>query len=127
MWDTAGQEAYHRVRAGYYPSTDVVVVCFDVGNPDTLDDVRSRWQVEVRKHAGPRTPIVLVGTKVDRRLTSPDDQHQVNNVSEVSEFSSCNETPQLASSCFFQNVFISSPGCPRYSHNSHVADCLEAQ
>jgi len=81
MWDTAGQDAYDGIRAMVYPSKDVVVVCFKVDDPNTLQDVRSRWQIEVRMHAGPRTPIVLVGNQVDLRQTSPDDQHQVNDSS----------------------------------------------
>ncbi|OQV24646.1 Rho-related GTP-binding protein RhoA-A [Hypsibius exemplaris] len=64
LWDTAGQEEFDRLRPLCYPNTDVVLVCFAIDNPDSLENVRHAWIPEVR-HFCPKTPIVLVGNKKD--------------------------------------------------------------
>lgn len=66
LWDTAGQEDYARLRPLTYPQTDVFLICFDLVNPVSLENVRSMWVPEVRAHC-PKTPIILVGTKSDLR------------------------------------------------------------
>ena len=70
VWDIAGQEDYDRLRPLIYPSTDVVVVVFSVGEPASYENVITKWIPEVR-HYMPNTPIVLVGNKIDLR-TDPD-------------------------------------------------------
>jgi cell division control protein 42 len=65
-WDTAGPEDYDRLRPLSYPQTDVFLVCFDVMNGRSFESVPNKWIPEVRKHC-PGTPIVLVGTQIDRR------------------------------------------------------------
>lgn len=47
LWDTAGHEAYRDIRKMYYPSTDVIVICFSVDNRDTLNAVRDQWKPEL--------------------------------------------------------------------------------
>ena len=66
LWDTAGQEDYDRLRPLSYPQTDVVVVCFSIQSPASLDNVREKWVPELR-HYLPNAPIVLVGCKSDLR------------------------------------------------------------
>ncbi|XP_052071684.1 ras-related C3 botulinum toxin substrate 2-like isoform X3 [Mytilus californianus] len=66
LWDTAGQEDYDRFRPLSYPLTDVFLVCFSLVHRPSLENVIQRWIPEVRHHC-PRTPIVLVGTKLDIR------------------------------------------------------------
>lgn len=66
LWDTAGQEDYDRLRPLSYPQTDVFLVCFSVISPASLDNVGNKWFPEITHHC-PRTPIVLVGTKIDLR------------------------------------------------------------
>lgn len=66
LWDTAGQEDYDRLRPLSYPDTDVVVVCFSIDSPDSLDNISEKWAPEV-KHYCPRVPIILVGNKKDLR------------------------------------------------------------
>lgn len=39
LWDTAGQEDYDRLRPLSYPDTDVVLICYGIGKPDSLENV----------------------------------------------------------------------------------------
>jgi Ras family protein A len=66
LWDTAGQEDYDRLRPLSYPDTNVVLICFSVDSPDSLDNVPEKWVGEV-KHFCPGCPFVLVGCKKDLR------------------------------------------------------------
>lgn len=45
LWDTAGQEEFDKLRSLSYADTDVVVLCFDVGNPVSLQNVESRVSI----------------------------------------------------------------------------------
>jgi Ras family protein A len=42
LWDTAGQEDYDRLRPLSYPETDVILICFSIDNPDSLNNVREK-------------------------------------------------------------------------------------
>lgn len=66
LWDTAGQEDYDRLRPLSYPDTDVVLVCFSIDEPASLDNVLQRWHPEL-VHFLPNVPRVLVGLKADLR------------------------------------------------------------
>ncbi|PAA68334.1 hypothetical protein BOX15_Mlig022592g1 [Macrostomum lignano] len=66
LCDTAGQEAYDRLRPLSYPYTSVFLVCFSLVNSTSLDNVIDKWNPEVRHHA-PQAPVILVGTKLDLR------------------------------------------------------------
>eukprot|EP00729_Bicosta_minor_P004849 gene4849-9580_t len=66
LWDTAGQEDYDGMRPLSYPDTDVLLITFDISNPDSLENIEEKWAPEVQKFI-PTTPIILVGTKSDIR------------------------------------------------------------
>lgn len=66
LWDTAGQEDYDRLRPLSYPDTDVILMCFSIDAPDSLDNIPEKWTPEV-KHFCPNVPIILVGNKKDIR------------------------------------------------------------
>uniref|UniRef100_A0A7E4ZUK6 Ras-like GTP-binding protein Rho1 n=1 Tax=Panagrellus redivivus TaxID=6233 RepID=A0A7E4ZUK6_PANRE len=68
LWDTAGQEDYDRLRPLSYPDTDVILLCFAINTPDSLQNVEEKWFPEVR-HFCPHVPIILVGNKKDTRDT----------------------------------------------------------
>eukprot|EP00128_Syssomonas_multiformis_P004722 Colp12_sorted_trinity150504_noHs@10705 len=66
LWDTAGQEDYDRLRPLSYPDTNVILVCFSIDSPDSLENISEKWVPEVR-HFVPNIPYVLVGCKKDLR------------------------------------------------------------
>ncbi|XP_035994258.1 rho-related GTP-binding protein RhoA-C-like [Fundulus heteroclitus] len=66
LWDIAGQGDYDRLRPLSYAGTDVVLMCFYVDNPDSLENILKKWSPEV-KHFCPNVPIILVGLNKDLR------------------------------------------------------------
>lgn len=66
LWDTAGQEGYARIRPLAYNTADVFLICFDITNKTSLDNVKKEWAPELRGHCKD-VPIILVGAKVDLR------------------------------------------------------------
>uniref|UniRef100_A0A673FPY5 Ras homolog family member B n=1 Tax=Sinocyclocheilus rhinocerous TaxID=307959 RepID=A0A673FPY5_9TELE len=66
LWDTAGQEDYDRLRPLSYPDTDVILMCFAVDSPDSLENIPEKWVPEVKQFC-PNVPIILVANKKDLR------------------------------------------------------------
>ena len=66
LFDTAGQEDYDRLRPLSYPDTSVVLICFSVDSPVSLNSVTERWIPEIRHFCG-QCPIILVACKKDLR------------------------------------------------------------
>ena len=66
LWDTAGQEDYDRLRPLSYPDSHVILICFAIDSPDSLDNVQEKWISEVL-HFCQNLPIILVGCKKDLR------------------------------------------------------------
>ncbi|OWF34060.1 rho-related protein racA-like [Mizuhopecten yessoensis] len=64
-------EDYDRLRPLSYPFTDVFLVCFSVGNRESLPNVTRKWIPELRHHC-PKTPIILVACQIDLRHKCPD-------------------------------------------------------
>ena len=53
LWDTAGQEDYDRLRPLSYPDSHVILICFAIDSPDSLDNVQEKV------YNPPETQIVL--------------------------------------------------------------------
>ncbi|KAF8801274.1 hypothetical protein BYT27DRAFT_7262084 [Phlegmacium glaucopus] len=66
LWDTAGQEEFDRLRSLSYAETHVVMVCFSVDNPISLENVESKWLEEILEYC-PGVKLVLVALKCDLR------------------------------------------------------------
>lgn len=66
LWDTAGQEAYERLRPLSYTDTDVVIIAYSIADRDTIANVVEKWYPEICYYL-PMVPILLVGTKLDLR------------------------------------------------------------
>ncbi|KAG8744375.1 GTP-binding protein Rho1 [Ceratobasidium sp. 414] len=66
LWDTAGQEEYDRLRPLSYPDSHVILICFAIDSPDSLDNVQEKWISEVTQFCH-GLPVILVGCKKDLR------------------------------------------------------------
>ncbi|OCT98407.1 hypothetical protein XELAEV_18010639mg [Xenopus laevis] len=66
LYDTAGQEDYDRLRPLSYQDVNLVLICYDVTNPTSFDNVLIKWYPEVN-HFCRGVPIVLIGCKTDLR------------------------------------------------------------
>jgi Ras family protein A len=68
LWDTAGQEDYDRLRPLSYPDSHVILICFAIDQPDSLDNVQEKWVPEVIHFCShPKVPYLLIGCKRDLR------------------------------------------------------------
>uniref|UniRef100_D8Q3N9 GTP-binding protein RHO3 n=1 Tax=Schizophyllum commune (strain H4-8 / FGSC 9210) TaxID=578458 RepID=D8Q3N9_SCHCM len=63
LWDTAGQEEFDRLRSLSYAETHVIMICFSVDNPTSLENVESKWLDEILEYC----PGVKVPLKCDLR------------------------------------------------------------
>lgn len=81
LWDTAGQEDYDRLRPLSYPDSHVILICFAVDSPDSLDNVQEKWISEVL-HFCQGLPIILVGCKSDLR-NDPKTNEELQKTSQV--------------------------------------------
>ncbi|XP_028830389.1 rho-related GTP-binding protein RhoF [Denticeps clupeoides] len=66
LYDTAGQDDYDRLRPISYQDADVVLVCYDVTNPTSFENVLIKWYPEVN-HFCRDVPVILIGCKTDLR------------------------------------------------------------
>ncbi|KAI9358548.1 transforming protein RhoA-like protein [Zopfochytrium polystomum] len=66
LWDASTPHDYPCLRPLSYPGTNAFILCFSVGDPQTLASVESEWLPELQHHC-PHTPIVLVGCRKDLR------------------------------------------------------------
>lgn len=66
IWDTSGDVGYDRVRPLSYSDGDLVIICFAIDKPETMEDVVSKWYPEVKEQC-PNVPVMLVGCKSDMR------------------------------------------------------------
>lgn len=66
LWDTAGQEEFDRLRSLSYAETHVIMICFSVDNPTSLENVESKWLEEIVEYC-PGVKLVLVALKCDLR------------------------------------------------------------
>lgn len=106
LWDTAGQEDYDRLRPLSYPDSHVILICFAVDSPDSLDNVQEKvclllaivvqisltplqWISEVL-HFCQGLPIILVGCKSDLR-------HDPKTIEELAKTSQKPVTPEQVS------------------------------
>nr|XP_033809963.1 rho-related GTP-binding protein RhoF [Geotrypetes seraphini] len=66
LYDTAGQDDYDRLRPLSYQNANIVLICYDVTNPTSFENVLIKWYPEV-SHFCPEIPLILIGCKIDLR------------------------------------------------------------
>lgn len=67
--DTAGQEQFNVIRRLSYHQSNIFLVCFNLIDPISFQNVKERWIPELKEHA-PKVPFILVGLKSDGRTLS---------------------------------------------------------
>lgn len=66
LWDTAGQEDYDTIRPLSYRGTDLVLLCYTIENKKNLENVSTKWLVEIKNYC-PGVKYYLIGLKKDLR------------------------------------------------------------
>jgi len=118
LWDTAGQEDYDGLRPLSYPETDVLLITFDISNPDSLENVEEKWAPEVQ-HYCPDTPVILVGTKLDIR-EDPSSYDEV-----VSEGSGKEVASKIGAAGYVECSAMQNKNITQVFHTA-IRACLEA-
>ncbi|CAK7902411.1 GTP-binding protein Rho1p [[Candida] anglica] len=67
LWDTVAQEEYDKLRPLSYVHVDVLLICFAVDSPDSLENVQEKWITEIEYHCE-NIPILLIACKTDLRF-----------------------------------------------------------
>ncbi|GAA5898614.1 hypothetical protein JCM5296_005941 [Sporobolomyces johnsonii] len=70
LWDTAGQEDFARLRSLSYSDTHVILLCFSVDQPVSLENVECKWVDEILEYC-PGVKLALVALKCDLREDMP--------------------------------------------------------
>ncbi|CAI9728252.1 rho-related GTP-binding ras-like [Octopus vulgaris] len=78
VWDTSGDGGYDRVRPLSYAEADLVIICFSVADPDSLEHVMSKG-LKAGKH---------IGALAYSETTSKSSQRSVGDVIEIAALSS---------------------------------------
>jgi small GTP-binding protein len=68
VWDTAGQEQFHKITTSYYKGAQGIMLVYDVTDQKSLDNV-SYWIKKIKSHASDSVQVALIGNKVDLRIT----------------------------------------------------------
>ena len=63
------QDDFAHLRSLCYPQLDAVLICFSVVDTTSYENVKSKWCKEIRQQC-PGVPVILIGTKVDKREDS---------------------------------------------------------
>jgi len=64
VWDISGQEEFKRVHASGFSNANGGIAVCDITRPETVEHIR-RWLTDLRKHAGPKIPAVILTNKFD--------------------------------------------------------------
>ncbi len=70
LWDTAGHDTFRQIRPMSYQQADVILLCYSVANPNSLNNLRHKWIAEVREFL-PKVPVLVVATQTDHREMGP--------------------------------------------------------
>lgn len=64
VWDTAGQEQFHKITTSYYRGSNGIMLVYDVTDEKSASEV-SYWMKNIKMHATGNMPVVMVGNKGD--------------------------------------------------------------
>ena len=72
VWDTAGQEQFHKITTSYYRGAQGIMLVYDVSDQKSLDNVEY-WIKNIKSHASDTVQVALIGNKTDLRDPSNHD------------------------------------------------------
>ena len=64
LWDTAGQEKYANLVPIYVRDSNLVIIVYDLTNPNPLANVQSYYQ-KIRDIVPAELPVIICGNKLD--------------------------------------------------------------
>ena len=66
VWDTAGQEHFHKITTSYYKGAHGIMLVYDVSDKKSAESVEY-WVKNIRSHASDTVQLALIGNKIDLR------------------------------------------------------------
>lgn len=72
VWDTAGQEQFHKITTSYYKGAQGIMLVYDVADLKSFENVEY-WIKNIKSNASDSVQVALIGNKIDLRL-NPDGQ-----------------------------------------------------
>lgn len=68
IWDTAGHERFHALAKSYYRMVSGMILCYDVSDPESIEECRSLWFPAVLENTT-KPIVIVVGCKIDKLKT----------------------------------------------------------
>jgi small GTP-binding protein len=66
VWDTAGQEQFHKITTSYYKGAHGIMLVYDVSDRKSVESVEY-WVKNIKSHASDSVQLALLGNKTDLR------------------------------------------------------------
>ena len=73
VWDTAGQEHFHKITTSYYRGANGIMLVYDVSDAKTMENAEY-WIKNIKAHASESVRVALIGNKTDLRSTTGPDK-----------------------------------------------------
>lgn len=124
VWDTAGQEQFHKITTSYYKGAHGIMLVYDVSDAKSLENVEY-WIKNIKSHASDTVQVALIGNKCDLRGLAGDNSKNNNNNNNSSNSSSNNNNSNSASASVKSTASSNSTGpplvCVDYERGEEVA------
>jgi small GTP-binding protein len=69
VWDTAGQEQFHKITTSYYGGANGIMLVYDISDKSSFNNVEY-WIRNIKQHASSNVHVALIGNKIDLRPTT---------------------------------------------------------
>lgn len=66
VWDTAGQEQFHKITTSYYRGANGIMLVYDISDRSSYNNVEY-WIKNIKQHASELVHVALIGNKIDLR------------------------------------------------------------
>ncbi|KAJ5076570.1 ras-related c3 botulinum toxin substrate 1 [Anaeramoeba ignava] len=77
IWDTLRTEDLDRLFPLYYLATYLIAIFFSIDSNNSFERVESFWIPDIEKHAPKNSKIILIGTKIDLRNESKEENKKL--------------------------------------------------